>query len=217
MIVTDDRSGSLIPVEVGTTLTGRPPHRSGRAELPHPALAVGHDVPLVATYSSCSTLPTYPGSASGVGRHKMNCRLPVAFPPSPPPPFGLVRRLLRYYATVRLPETVHRRLAALAFPTRPASSIAGVLRTSRFPCKMFPCMYRVSDRAEPAQVSRKAGRPANNLEQCGLPSSLIPSALWCGSCLSRLNTRPALSPVNASPGRLLVRTHDLGSIWFATP
>src|SRR3972149_5667794 len=40
-------------VEVGTTLTGRPPHRSGLAELPHPALAVGHNVPFVATYSSC--------------------------------------------------------------------------------------------------------------------------------------------------------------------
>jgi len=102
----------------------------------------------------------------------MNCLLPVAFPPSPPPLDSLVRRFLRYYATVRLPETVHRRLAALAFPTRPASSIAGVLRTSRFPRKVFPCMYRVSDRAEPAQVSRKAGRPATDLGQCGLPGSL---------------------------------------------
>jgi len=29
------------PVEVGTTLAGRPPHRSERAELPHSALALG--------------------------------------------------------------------------------------------------------------------------------------------------------------------------------
>ena len=32
------------PVEVGTTLTGRPPHRSERAELPHSALASGPNV-----------------------------------------------------------------------------------------------------------------------------------------------------------------------------
>ena len=30
-------------VAVGTTLSGRPPHRSGRAALPHPALASGCD------------------------------------------------------------------------------------------------------------------------------------------------------------------------------
>jgi hypothetical protein len=35
----------MIPkvVAVGTALTGRPPHRSGRAALPHPALASGGD------------------------------------------------------------------------------------------------------------------------------------------------------------------------------
>ena len=30
-------------VEVGTALASRPPHGSGRAELPHPALALGDD------------------------------------------------------------------------------------------------------------------------------------------------------------------------------
>ena len=30
-------------VAVGTALASRPPHRSGRAELPHPAPALGHD------------------------------------------------------------------------------------------------------------------------------------------------------------------------------
>jgi hypothetical protein len=30
-------------IAVGTALAGRPPHRSGRAELPHPAPASGHD------------------------------------------------------------------------------------------------------------------------------------------------------------------------------
>jgi hypothetical protein len=30
-------------VAVGTALTGGPPHGSGHAELPHPALALGND------------------------------------------------------------------------------------------------------------------------------------------------------------------------------
>jgi len=33
---------------------------------------------------------------------------------------GLVRRLRRYYAPIRLPTLVHLRLTALAFPERPA-------------------------------------------------------------------------------------------------
>src|SRR5215213_9431481 len=31
----------IVAVAVGTALWGRPPHRSGRAELPHPALTSG--------------------------------------------------------------------------------------------------------------------------------------------------------------------------------
>ncbi len=35
--------------------------------------------------------------------------------------------------------------------------------------------------------------------------------------ISRLNTRPAPSPVNASPPSLQPATHDSGPAWFATP
>ncbi len=35
--------------------------------------------------------------------------------------------------------------------------------------------------------------------------------------LSRLNTRPARSPVNASPLPLRTTTHDSGPVWLATP
>src|SRR5437867_1468621 len=34
---------------------------------------------------------------------------------------------------------------------------------------------------------------------------------------SRLNTRPACSPVNASPSQLPAPTHDSGPLWVATP
>ena len=35
--------------------------------------------------------------------------------------------------------------------------------------------------------------------------------------LSRLNTWPALTPVNASPASLRLQTHDSGPVWFAKP
>ena len=35
--------------------------------------------------------------------------------------------------------------------------------------------------------------------------------------ISRLNTRPIRSPVNASAMSLLPQPHDSGSVWFATP
>src|ERR1700694_2424912 len=89
-----------------------------------------------------------PGTASGTcfaGRvplgwspslHRLRPRLP-----------GLVRQLLRYYATIRLPAIVHQGITATAFPLRPAqrrsatprtiqdgasSAPAGNRRTSRF-------------------------------------------------------------------------------------
>ena len=39
----DTRTHRLLTVAVGTALAGRPPHGSGRAELPNPALASGGD------------------------------------------------------------------------------------------------------------------------------------------------------------------------------
>jgi hypothetical protein len=36
-------SSAQLPVAVGTTIARRPPHRSGRAVLPHPAPTLGHD------------------------------------------------------------------------------------------------------------------------------------------------------------------------------
>jgi len=126
-----------------------------------------------------------------------------------------VRRLRWYYAIVRLPVFVHHRRASLDFPMRPITPsllMVGKHRLSRFPRKMFPCMYGVSDRAEPATVLRW------RRSQCCLPLPLNTSALRSLKfCFSRLNTRPARSPVNASPGQLLVHTHDLGPVWFAAP
>ena len=64
-------------------LAGHPPHRSGRAELPHPALALG----LTPILDVCAPVPlTYllSGPASGICGPVAHSPWPVAFPPSPP-------------------------------------------------------------------------------------------------------------------------------------
>ena len=132
--------------------------------------------------------------------HRLRRRLP-----------GLVRRLHRYYETVRLPGFVHRRRASLDFPTRPAASSAtGEPRTSRFSCEVFPYVHGVCDRAGPVRISRY------RCAQWCLPT--IPTASASRTkLLSRLNTRPARTPVNASAIPLRRSPHDSGPLWVASP
>ena len=120
---------------------------------------------------------------------------------------GLVRRLRRYYGPVRLPRAVHRRRVSIDFPTRPAApSATGDPRLSRFSREVCPSMHGVSDRAGLPGVLRYR-RPG-----CGLPPSPTASASR-REVLSRLNTRPARSPVNASR----TAAHDSGSVGGASP
>ena len=106
---------------------------------------------------------------------------------------GLVRGLRRYYGSVRLPASVHHRRASLDFPMRPAApSAAGERGISRFSREVFPYMHGVSDRAG-SSASRDIDAP-------GVAFRLLLTASASRSkSLSRLNTRPARSPVNASP------------------
>src|SRR5262245_145602 len=124
---------------------------------------------------------------------------------------GVVRRLRRYYGPVRLPRVVHRRRVSIDFPTRPATpSSTGNPGLSRFSREMCPSMLGVSDRAGLRCVSRyrRAG--------CGLPPSSTASASR-RIVVSRLNTRPALPPVNASRPSSPTATHDSGPVWAANP
>ena len=71
-------------------------------------------------------------------------------------------------------------------------------------------MRGVSDHGQSSRLSPSRGA------RCGLPLA------WTGSALpfdplSRLNTRPVPSPVNASPPPLRMTTHDSGPVWSATP
>src|SRR6202035_5062247 len=68
---------------------------------------------------------------------------------------GLVRELLRYYRSVRLPRSVRHRRASLDFPMRPkATSALGELGISRFPREVLPYVLGVSDRAGLWHTSR---------------------------------------------------------------
>jgi hypothetical protein len=131
---------------------------------------------------------------------------------------GLVRRLCRYYGAVRLPMPVHHRRASLDFPMR-----SGVFsspdrhRISRFPLKVLTCMRRVSDRAESKSVSRYR-RPQFCLPHISTASAPQSSHRFHGGVsISRLNTWPIRTPVNASPAPLRTRMHDSEPVRIAIP
>ncbi len=131
--------------------------------------------------------------------HPLRCRLP-----------GFVRGLLRYYRSVRLPRSVRHRRTSLDFPTRPKATAAlGELGISRFPREVSAYVHGVSDRAGLWHASRY------RRTRWGLPLLLTASASR-SNCLTRLNTRPARSPVNASTPPLRAAPHDSGPMWVAT-
>ena len=83
-------------------------------------------------------------------------------------------------------------------------------RISRLPRSVFPYVLGVCDRAGSRGASRFR-RPG-----CGLPHPPTASAPQ-SNCLSRLDTRPARTPVNASPSLLRATAHDSGPPWVASP
>src|SRR5467141_1056512 len=122
----------------------------------------------------------------------------------------VVRGLPRYYRAVRLPRSVRHRRTSLDFPMRPEATAArGGLGISRFPREVSPYVHGVSDRAGLWHTSRF------RCTRWGLPLSPTASASR-SEFLTRLNTRPARSPVNASTPPLRAAPHDSGPMWVAT-
>jgi hypothetical protein len=126
------------------------------------------------------------------------------------PQHQFVHRLRWYYAAVRLPASVHHRRTSLDFSMRSQHAGWEERRISRFSRKLLPCMPGVSDRAGYHRAS------PNRHTGCCLPPASTESASRV-RLLSRLNTLPALSPVNASPSPLRAPPHDSGSLWLASP
>jgi hypothetical protein len=90
---------------------------------------------------------------------------------------------------------------------RPRHAGLGTRRISRFSRRLLPCMRGVSDLA-----GYQRPLPKRNIG-CGLPLTPTGSASRTKS-ISRLNTQPALSPVNASPSGSPHATHDSGPSWL---
>src|SRR5467141_3531473 len=135
-----------------------------------------------------------------VSLHPLRDRLP-----------GVVRGLLRYCRSVRLPRSVRHRRTSLDFPMRPRATAAlGGLGISRFPCEVSAYVLGVSDRAGFSCTSRYRHT------RWGLPLLLTASASR-RKVLTRLNTQPARSPVNASTPPLRAAPHDSGPMWVADP
>src|SRR5207302_741498 len=123
---------------------------------------------------------------------------------------GVVRELLRYSRSVRLPRSDRHRRASLDFPMRPKATFAlGELGISRFPREVLPYVHGVSDRAGLQCTSRY------RCTEWGLPHLLTASASR-RKVLTRLNTRPARSLVNASTPPSRAAPHDSGPMWVAT-
>jgi len=198
-------------------VTQHPLHRSVRAALPHTAPALGHDdrtnmkQPFV---SAPGRLSREPGSMPGARCQPTDFPWPAAFPPPPPLPGhfrpGFVRQLPRYYAAVRLLSAMAHRRTPSGFPMRSALNVAEDPETSRFPRKVLARVRRVCDRAGsmPASPMRQA--------RCGLRLISTASAprttrtFRPGAWITRLDTRPARPPVNASPTPSRMCTHDSG-------
>jgi hypothetical protein len=152
-------------------------------------------------------LQAFSGTVPGACFGRSDSPQPDPFPPLPPPSGlspPLVRLFLRYYGSVRLPTSVHRCRAPLRFTARPS---------------LFGQTWDL-----PVPV-RKASRRAQGLRPRGVNSLLAMSKrliLPSGQDdavgtpihhrLSRLNTWPVFSPVNASSIPLRIPTHDSGPL-----
>src|SRR5487761_639301 len=104
----------------------------------------------------------------------------------------------------RKPSYLLRSRSSTSTPRRPrATTTLGKPGISRFPSEVSPYVHGVSDRAGLGHTSRY------RCTRWGLPLSPTASASR-SKCLTRLNTRPARPPVNASSPPLRAAPHDSG-------
>jgi hypothetical protein len=204
-------------VGVGMPVTQHALHRSVRAALPHTAPASGHDdrTSMKQPFGSASGRLTHePGSMPGARYKQTDFPWPAAFPATPARPGrfrpGVVRQLPRYYAAVRLLSAMAHRRTPEGFPMRCAPEDAEDPETSRFPREMCPRMLGVCDCAGSALAlpKRQARRGLRLVSTASAPRTTRTSRL--GAWMTRLNARPAFSPVSASPTLSRVCTHDSG-------
>ena len=195
-----------------------PLHGSGRAVLLHPALALGNNAKLDVSAQARWTCP--PGSGSGTRYARASSHWPIPFPPSPPGPAQARPRSATSLVLWNCPTSRLR-----------ASSVC-VLGLSDAVC--FLCSHRrIRDlpvSAQGACMHAQGLRPRRVQKRLALTTlAVLPSApfnsvgtqkwppLARWGSISRLNTSPAPTPVNASLAPLPTKVHDSEPVWIATP
>ena len=126
---------------------------------------------------------------------------------------GVVRRLPRYYGSVRLPAFVRHRLPSSDFPMRPGQVEPSLGRTRDLPASVrdVSLRARVVDRARLRDCSRC------RCPGCGLPHRVNASASWSLGYFAADSPWPVVSPVNASSMALRPCPHDSEPAWLAVP
>jgi hypothetical protein len=119
----------------------------------------------------------------------------------------IVRGLRRYNRSVRLPGSVRHRRTSLDFPTRPKATADLGSPGSRARC-LRTCTGSLT--------ARDSGTSRFRWTRWSFPLLLTPSAPR-RKLLTRLNTRPARSPVNASTLPSRAAPHDSGPRWVPDP
>ena len=194
-----------------------PLHGSGRAELPHPALASGDDAvvahylpPHVPAPAHCARRS---GAASGTRFADAGSPWPVPFPPPPPPP-PRGRLCSETSAVLRNCPTSHARSSSayvLDFPDTACQQPQAVpWDLPVLEQDVSPCMHRVYDRARP-NASRACDASA-------IAFRLIPRRRLLEERLFRGSIPGLLGPLsNASAPPYARLPHDSGPARFATP
>jgi hypothetical protein len=124
-------------------------------------------------------------------------------------PSAFVRRLPRYYDGVRLLTPVRHRLRPSGLPDADRRRPGGRAGDLPVPAQRAYAHAGVCDHAGPGRRSHDA--------PLVLPSAETTASAPRRRHLSRLDTQPTRTPVNASPRASRRTTHDSGPMWFARP
>ena len=123
----------------------------------------------------------------------------------------VVRRLRRYYGPVRLPRAVHHRCTASGL----SDAAPGAIRRGRL--GDLPVLAHGDSARARGLRPRRAARRLAITTTCVWPSASDNGVGALVDLISRLNTLPERTPVNASPPSSRTAAHDSGTSWFATP
>ncbi len=185
--------------------SARPPGGSRRAALPHRALAAGHDakVALPCVSARAARLARRSGAGSGTRFALADCPWPTPFPPRAPPPlarFCSPASQVLWSCPTRRARSSRDYALGLAL----AASAPSAEATTTPPGFRAWCV-----RACAGSTTAAEPLPARDNADSDIAFRARPNASASAiDSISRLNTRPARTPVNASPPASRQKAHD---------